>query len=165
MKPEAKNERMNETFNERYIQAVSVFSTVMKFVLFIVCGWSRIFRGVGHQLPRGCGNLLFCNFFGQKLRENERIWTKGRGGTLPWYPLGSTTDWHQNNEKKMGLSLILYVIHTIFMGTMLNFKGPFTPSEIGNESETFLWCLSFSLWYFSLSPPPSFGVNEALQWY
>ena len=53
--------------------------------IWLVSGGSRISPKRGRQLPKV---LLFCNFFCQKLHENERIWTPG-GGARPWRPLRS----------------------------------------------------------------------------
>ena len=44
-----------------------------------VCTYQRRIQdfpeGGGTNSQSGCANLLFCNFFGRKLHENERIWT------------------------------------------------------------------------------------------
>ena len=44
------------------------------------------------------------------------------------------------------------------------FKGPFTPDESEGKGESFLWCLPFILWSFSLSLKLSLGVNRSLIW-
>ena len=82
--------------------------------------------GVGGATNFRGGEATYCFaiFFGKNCVKMKEF---GPGGGIRQtlcvnrYPLGSATDCHQNNEKRMGLSLILYVIHTIFMGTMLNF--------------------------------------------
>ena len=47
-----------------------------------------------------------------------------------------------------------------YEGSQKRFKS--YSQENGSEGENFLWCLSFFLWSFSLSPPPVLAVNESL---
>ena len=44
---------------------------------------SRIFPRGDANSHSGCTNLLFLRFFGRKLHENERIWTRGLASLAP----------------------------------------------------------------------------------
>ena len=55
------------------------------FVLLILAVVGPGYPRRGRQIQGWGANLLFGQFFSQKVHENERNWTKPRGGTHRWY--------------------------------------------------------------------------------
>ena len=53
------------------------------FINDIISGRSRIFHK-GAPTPKGVRQIIFLHIFGQKLHENQRIWTEK--GSHPWIP-------------------------------------------------------------------------------